>query len=69
MYDSTLFINGESKPAAGSSTFDRKNPVTGEVATRAAAADLNDVRNAIEAAAAAFPAGPRLLPRRVGNCL
>lgn len=62
MYEASLFINGESCPAAGRATFERKNPVTGDVATRAAAATVDDVRKAIEAAAAAFPAWSALTP-------
>ena len=46
--------------AAG--TFDRRNPVTGAVATTIAAASLADVDAACEAAAAAFPAWSALGP-------
>jgi acyl-CoA reductase-like NAD-dependent aldehyde dehydrogenase len=37
-------------------TFDRLNPVTGDIATRAAAAQIEDATRAADAAAAAFPA-------------
>lgn len=37
-------------------TFERRNPVSGDVATRAAAATTDDAIAAVEAAAAAFPA-------------
>lgn len=62
MYEANLFINGESVPAASGATFERKNPVTGEVATRAAAASTDDVRKALDAATAAFPAWAALTP-------
>ena len=62
MYEVNLFINGESCSASKSATFERKNPVTGEVATRGAAATTDDVRKAIDAAAAAFPAWSALTP-------
>jgi acyl-CoA reductase-like NAD-dependent aldehyde dehydrogenase len=43
-------------------TFDRLNPVTGEVATTASAATVADANAAVEAAAAAFPAWSALGP-------
>jgi acyl-CoA reductase-like NAD-dependent aldehyde dehydrogenase len=43
-------------------TFDRLNPVTGEVATTASAASVADANAAVEAAAAAFPAWSALGP-------
>ena len=49
-----MLVAGEDRPAAA--TFDRLNPVTGEVATRAAAATAADAEAAADAAAAAFPA-------------
>jgi acyl-CoA reductase-like NAD-dependent aldehyde dehydrogenase len=49
-----LMIGGAKVRAA--STFDRLNPMTGEVATRSAAASVDDARAAAAAAAAAFPA-------------
>ncbi|HVO46403.1 MAG TPA: aldehyde dehydrogenase, partial [Steroidobacteraceae bacterium] len=42
-------------PAAKSATFNRLNPISGDVATRAAAASVQDARAAADAAAAAFP--------------
>ncbi len=51
-----LLIGGERRAATGKKHFDRKDPVTGEVATRAAAGTAADVDAAVEAAAAAFPA-------------
>jgi vanillin dehydrogenase len=50
-----LLIAGRNVPASGSATFNRLNPISGEVATRAAAASVADARAAADAAAAAFP--------------
>jgi acyl-CoA reductase-like NAD-dependent aldehyde dehydrogenase len=51
----SLLIAGRDVPASGSATFNRLNPISGEVATRAAAASVADARAAADAAAAAFP--------------
>jgi benzaldehyde dehydrogenase (NAD) len=56
----TMLVAGEDHPVAAS--FDRINPVTGEVATRAPAAGVTDARAAADAAAAAFPAWSALGP-------
>lgn len=56
MNDVQLLIGGKSAPAADGRTFERKDPVKGTTATRAAAAGIADVHAAVEAAAAAFPA-------------
>jgi acyl-CoA reductase-like NAD-dependent aldehyde dehydrogenase len=50
-----LLIAGRDVPASGSAAFNRLNPISGEVATRAAAACVADARAAADAAAAAFP--------------
>ena len=50
-----LLIAGRDVPASGSATFNRLNPISGEVVTRAAAASVADARAAADAAAAAFP--------------
>src|SRR5581483_8417779 len=50
-----LLIAGRDVPAAGAATFERLNPISGEVATRAAAASVADARAAADAAASAFP--------------
>lgn len=55
-----LLIGGESRAAAA--TFDRANPVTGDIATRAAAASVEDAIAAVETAKAAFPAWSALGP-------
>ncbi len=51
-----LLIGDKDVDAAGGRTFERKNPMTGAVATRAAAGSIEDVAKAVEAAAKAFPA-------------
>ena len=55
MEDIQLLIAGRDVPATRSATFNRQNPISGEVATRAAAASVEDARAAVDAAAAAFP--------------
>ncbi len=50
----TNLINGENCPAENNATFDRHDPVTKEVATRAAASNLADANAAADSAAAAF---------------
>ena len=52
-------IGGEWVDAAGGGTFDDLDPYTGDVVARVAAGGRADARRAIEAASAAFPAGPR----------
>ena len=51
-----LRIGGKPRPASTGATFERRNPITGEVATRAAAATAADAHAAVDAAAAALPA-------------
>ncbi len=62
MEDIKLLIAGRDVPAANSATFDRQNPISGEVATRAAAASVGDARAAADAAAGAFPKWSALGP-------
>lgn len=62
MLDVSLTIGDTNRPATGAATFERRNPVTGEVATRAAAATVADAEAACDAAAAAFPAWAKLGP-------
>jgi vanillin dehydrogenase len=62
MEDIKLLIAGRDVPATRSATFDRQNPISGEVATRAAAASVEDARAAADAAAAAFPKWAALGP-------
>ncbi|MDE1009714.1 MAG: aldehyde dehydrogenase family protein, partial [Paraburkholderia fungorum] len=62
MRNLTMLIGGEARAASNGATFDRFNPVTGEVASRAPAATLADADAAVSAAAAAFPAWAALPP-------
>ncbi|HET6147249.1 MAG TPA: aldehyde dehydrogenase [Polyangia bacterium] len=62
MFDTQLLVNNKDTGAAGARTFTRKNPMTGEAATRAAAASVADANAAVDAAAAAFPAWAALGP-------
>jgi acyl-CoA reductase-like NAD-dependent aldehyde dehydrogenase/ABC-type branched-subunit amino acid transport system ATPase component len=57
-----MLINNADAKAAGNATFDRLNPMTGEVATRAAASSVEDACRAADAAAAAFPAWSAMAP-------
>ncbi len=54
MFETKLLIGGQMVDAEGGATFERKDPVTGEVASRAAAATPKDAVKAVENAYAAF---------------
>ena len=56
----SMLVGGQ--PYETLSTFERRNPVTGEVASTAPAATVDDARAAADAAAAAFPAWSALGP-------
>ena len=58
-----LLIANEDQQASGGAVFERRNPLSGEVATRAAAATVDDARRAADAAAAAFPEWSATSPR------
>jgi vanillin dehydrogenase len=49
-----IYIGGEWRSAASDSTFEKTNPFTGETISRFASAGRQDVRNAVDAASAAF---------------
>ena len=51
-----FIIDGASVGATNGATFARHDPVTGKVASEAAAAGAPDVAKAVEAASRAFPA-------------
>jgi acyl-CoA reductase-like NAD-dependent aldehyde dehydrogenase len=51
-----LLVGGADVAAASGRMFERKNPMTGAVATRASAAGIEDAKAAADAADAAFPA-------------
>ncbi|HKX31598.1 MAG TPA: aldehyde dehydrogenase [Blastocatellia bacterium] len=62
MNEISLLIGGQDVAAGGGATFDRLDPLTNEVATRAAAATIADARAAVDAAGAAFPAWAEMGP-------
>lgn len=62
MLDVPLLIGGQSCAAGDGKTFERRNPVTGDVVSRVAAATLEDADAAVAAAQAAFPAWSALAP-------
>ena len=62
MFEVDLLIANAEAKAAGGATFDRLNPMTGEVASRAAASGAEDAKRAVDAAAAAFPAWSEMAP-------
>lgn len=62
MNEVNLMIGNQTRPAADGGVFERKNPMSGEVTTRAAAATVEDARAAAEAAQAAFPRWSALGP-------
>ncbi|PZM14761.1 aldehyde dehydrogenase [Rhizobium tubonense] len=55
MFVAKLFINDEAMDASNASTFERIDPVSGDVATVASAASASDMDKAADSAAAAFP--------------
>ncbi|MGV8952077.1 MAG: aldehyde dehydrogenase [Cypionkella sp.] len=57
-----FIINNADSAAASGATFDRIDPVTGKVASQAAAAKAGDVAGVVAAAAAAFPAWAAMGP-------
>src|SRR5580698_1562093 len=57
-----LLIDGRTTGASDGATFDRLDPVTSEVASRGAAATLDDADAAVQAAHDAFPAWSALAP-------
>ncbi|BCH31689.1 salicylaldehyde dehydrogenase [Mesorhizobium sp. L-8-10] len=60
--DIQLLIDGAEQGASGGATYERNDPFTGKVATRAAAATAEDAVAAVEAASAAFPAWSKTGP-------
>ncbi|MCQ8782688.1 aldehyde dehydrogenase [Mangrovibrevibacter kandeliae] len=60
--DIGLLIAGEERGAVAGATYERHDPVTGTVATTAAAGKVEDALAAVDAAAAAFPAWSQLGP-------
>lgn len=62
MTNVNLLIGDQDSPASGERTFERRNPVTREIATRAAAATAEDAVRAADAAQAAFPVWSKVGP-------
>ena len=62
MQSISMLIDGEAVQASNGATFERRNPLDGEVATRAPAATVADAVAAVDAAAAAFPAWAAMGP-------
>jgi benzaldehyde dehydrogenase (NAD) len=62
MNDVSLLVAGEDRPASSGAVFERRNPLSGQVVTRAAAGTPDDAVAAVEAAAAAFSAWSRTGP-------
>ena len=56
MFDVPLLVRDQDRPSSDHLTFERRNPVTGSIASRAAAATVADATDAASAAARAFPA-------------
>ncbi|MCR4282990.1 MAG: aldehyde dehydrogenase family protein, partial [Bauldia sp.] len=62
MFHTKLIIADRDVAASDSRTFDRLDPMTGDIATRASAASIGDAHRAADAAAAAFPEWSGLSP-------
>ncbi|MGV2072914.1 MULTISPECIES: aldehyde dehydrogenase [Rhizobium/Agrobacterium group] len=62
MHEIQQIIGGKKVGALSGKTFDRIDPFNGEIASRAPASSLDDVKAAIAAAQAAFPAWSRTGP-------
>ncbi len=60
--DIALLIDGEDRPSSTGRTYDRIDPFTEKVASRAPAASLDDVAAAIDAASSAFSAWSKTGP-------
>ena len=50
----TLLINGENTTARDQRTFERRNPMTGQVVSTSVCASIDDAQKAVEAASSAF---------------
>ncbi|MBL4646254.1 MAG: aldehyde dehydrogenase family protein, partial [Rhizobiales bacterium] len=55
MFNAALFIDGEQVSASNDATFERLDPVSRAVATRASAASIDDAIRAVNSCARAFP--------------
>ena len=64
MYEISLLLESKDVPASDGATFDRLNPFTGNVATRAAAAQIADASARGRRRSRAFPAWSTTGPER-----
>jgi acyl-CoA reductase-like NAD-dependent aldehyde dehydrogenase len=64
MFEIQQIIGGKKVGSASGATFDRIDPFTGDVATRAPASSIADVKAAVAAAQAAFPAWSQTGPNQ-----
>jgi benzaldehyde dehydrogenase (NAD) len=62
MQQITMLIDGKNVPSSSGATFERRNPLDGQLATVAPAGTSEDAKAAVEAAAKAFPAWAALGP-------
>ena len=62
MNEVQLLIGGERVDAVDGATFERRNPLSEQIVTRASAAGAADARAAVDAAAASFPAWSSMGP-------
>ena len=69
MISAALLIDGAEAPSMGGGTFDRIDPILGQVATRAAAATVKDAVHAANVAARAFEAWSTTPPTERRACL
>jgi acyl-CoA reductase-like NAD-dependent aldehyde dehydrogenase len=60
--DIGLLIDGDKRDASGAASYERMDPFTGKLATRAAAASIADANAAVDAAATAFKAWSKTGP-------
>jgi acyl-CoA reductase-like NAD-dependent aldehyde dehydrogenase len=67
--ETALLIGNNDVPAADGATFERRDPLTGMLVTRAAAATADDANNAASAAATAFPSWAAVRPSERRNLL
>ena len=58
----TLLIAGKDRPATGHAVYERRNPISGELASTVRRGTVEDAIRAADAAAAAFPAWSSLGP-------
>ena len=66
-----ILINGKWAEAASGKTFPTYNPATGEVLSRVAEGDKEDINRAVKAARAAFETGPwsKITPSERGRMI